>query len=50
MESSNYMMFRRIGGPLGEFIRFSSRVLWYELQTTNTSILELFLNDFHDDS
>ena len=25
MESSNYMVFRRIGGPLGEFI--SSRVL-----------------------
>ena len=24
-------------------------VLWYELQTTNTSILELFLDDFHDD-
>ena len=53
MESSNYMMFRRIGGPLVKFKRvlgFSPKVLWYELQITNTSILELFLDDFHDDS
>ena len=48
-----YMGFRRIGGPLVEFIRvigFSPRVLWYEFQTTNTSIMELlFLDDFHVD-
>ena len=42
MESSNYMMFRRIGGPLGEFIRFSPRVLLYGVQTTNTSVMEWF--------
>ena len=28
---------------------FSPRVLWYEFQTTNTSITELFLDDFHVD-
>ena len=42
MESSNYMMFRRIGGPLGEFIRFSPRVCCMEFQTTNTSVMEWF--------
>ena len=51
-ESSNYMMLRRIGGPLVKFKRvlgFSPKVLWYELQTTNISVVELFLDDFHDD-
>ena len=36
------MVFRRIGGSLVEFIRFSPRVLWYEFQTTNTSVMEWF--------
>ena len=47
MESSNYMVFRRIGGHWFKFIRvlgFSPRVLWYEFQTTNTIVIELFLD------
>ena len=51
MESSNYMMFRRIGGPLVKFKRvlgFSPKVLWYEFQTTNSCVVKLFLDDFHD--
>ena len=46
------MVLYRIGGPWVKFIRvlgFSPRVLWYEFQTTNTSIMELFLDDFHVD-
>ena len=34
MESSNYMVYRRIGRPLVKFIRvlgFSPKVLWYEV-------------------
>ena len=50
MESSNYMIFRSIDGPLGEFIGFLPRVLRYEFQTTNTSIMELFLDEFHVNS
>ena len=49
MESSNYMIFRRIDGPLGEFIGFLPRVLWYEFQITNSRVMELFLDEFHDD-
>ena len=47
------MGFRRIGGPLVEFIRvlgFSPRVLWYDFQITNSSVMKVFLDDFHDDS
>ena len=44
------MIFRRIDGPLGEFIGFLPRVLWYEFQITNLSVMKLFLDDFHDDS
>ena len=36
------MGFRKIGGPLVEFIRFSPRVLWFEVPNTNTSIMEFF--------
>ena len=35
------MIFRRIG-PLGEFIGFLPRVLWYEFQITNSSVVKLF--------
>ena len=31
MESSNYMIFRRIDGPLGELIGFLPKVLWYKV-------------------
>ena len=44
------MMFRRIDGPLGEFIRFLPRVCGMRFQTTNTSILKLFLDEFHVNS
>ena len=44
------MIFRTIDGPMGEFIGFLPRVYGMRFQTTNTSILELFLDDFHDDS
>ena len=47
MESSNYMVFRRIGGPLGEFIGFSPRVWVMKFQSTNSSVVELFLDEFH---
>ena len=36
------MVFTRISGPLVEFIRFSPRVLWYEFQITNSSVVKLF--------
>ena len=36
------MVLRRIGGPLVEFIRFSPRVLWYEFQITNSSVVSCF--------
>ena len=45
MESSNYMFYRRIGKPLVKFIRvlgFSARVLWYEFQIINSSVVKLF--------
>ena len=49
MESSNYMMFRRIGGPLGQFIRFSHRVLLYGVPNHQYKCYGLDLNDFHVD-
>ena len=42
MELSNYMMFRRIGGPLLEFIRFLPRVGFMKFQITNSSVVKLF--------
>ena len=47
MESSNYMMFRRIGGPLGEFIRFSPRVLLHGVSNHQYNCYGVVLNDFH---
>ena len=49
MESSYYMMFRRIGGPLGEFIRFSPRVLLYGVPNHKYKCYGVVLNDFHVD-
>ena len=49
MESSNYMMFRRIGGPLGEFIRFSPRVLFYGVPNHQYKCYGVVLNEFHVD-
>ena len=49
MESSNYMMFRRIGGPLGEFIRFSPRVLFYEVPNHQYKCYGVVLNEFQVD-
>ena len=46
------MVLRRIGGPLVKFIRvlgFLPMVLWYEFQITNSSVMKLFLDDFHVD-
>ena len=45
----NYMMFRRIDGPLGEFIGFLPRVLWYEVPNHQYKYFEVVLDDFHDD-
>ena len=45
MESSNYMVYRRIGRPLVKFIRvlgFSPRICGMRFQTTNTSIWSCF--------
>ena len=42
-------MFRRIDGPLGEFIGFLPRVLWYEVPNHQYKYFEVVLNDFHDD-
>ena len=42
MELSNYMMFRKIGGPLVEFIIFLPRVGFMNFQITNSSVVKLF--------
>ena len=47
------MVLYRIGGPWVKFIGvlgFSPSVLWYEFQSTNSSVMELFLDYFHDGS
>ena len=49
MESSNYMMFRRIGRPLGEFKRFSPRVLLYGVPNHQYKCYGVVLNEFHVD-
>ena len=49
MESSNHMMFRRIGEPLGEFIRFSPMVLLYGVPNHQYKCYGVVLNDFHVD-
>ena len=43
------MVLRRIGGPLGEFIRFSPRVLLYGVLNHQFKCCEVVLDDFHDD-
>ena len=53
MESSNYMVYRRIGRPLVKFIRvlgFLPRVVWYEVLNHQYKYLELFLDEFHVNS
>ena len=41
--------FRRIGGPLGEFIRFSPRVLLYGVPNHQYKCYGVVLNEFHVD-
>ena len=43
------MVFRRISGPLVDFIRFSPRVLRYEVLNHQFKCCEVVLDDFHDD-
>ena len=50
MESSNYVVLKKIGGRKVVFLDFHLGFCGLRLQTTNSSILELFLDDFHDDS
>ena len=45
-----YMVFRRIGGPLVEFIKFSPRVLWYEVPNHQYKYYGVVLDEFHVDS
>ena len=40
------MVFRRIGGPLVEFIRFSPRVLWYEVPNHQFKCYGVVLDEF----
>ena len=49
MESSNYMMLRKIGGPLVEFIRFLPRVLLYGVPNHQYKCYGVVFNDFHVD-
>ena len=49
MESSNYMMLRKIGGPLVEFIRFLPRVLLYGVPNHQYKCYGVVLNDFQVD-
>ena len=43
------MGFRKIGGPLVEFIRFSPRVLWYEVPNHQYQYYVVVLDEFHDE-
>ena len=49
MESSNYMMLKKIGGPLVELIRFLPRVLLYGVPNHQYKCYGVVLNDFHAD-
>ena len=49
MESSNYKMLRKIGGPLVEFIRFLLRVLLYGVPKYQYKRYGVVLNVFHVD-
>ena len=40
---------KKIDGPLGEFIGFLPRVLWYEVSNHQYKYFEVVLDDFHDD-
>ena len=42
-----YMGFRRIGGPLVEFIRFLPKVLLYGVPNHKYKCYGVVLNDFH---
>ena len=43
------MVLYRIGGPFVEFIRFSLRVLWYEVPNHQYKCYGVVLDDFHVD-
>ena len=43
------MGFRRIGGPLVEFIRFSPRVMWFEVPNHQYKYYGVVLDEFHDE-
>ena len=50
MESSYLYGFIGIGGPWVKFIRFSPRVLWYEVPNHQYKCYGMVLNEFHVDS
>ena len=50
MESSHLCGFIKNWWTLGRVLGFSPRVWVMKFQSTNSSVGELFLDDFHDDS